>query len=227
MSLVSIYNLGLGRVGEGQTVSSPDEQSRQAELCRQFFPIARRSLLELHDFNFATRGGALTELAENVNAGRWGYAYALPNEALRVWKVGPEATYFNGYSQDAGASQFEIEDGTIFTDEPFAFARWSFDQQDVTRFSPLFVDALGWMLAAYLAGPIIKGEAGRNESRALRQEATLTFGQAARSDTNQRRQTDWRKTHKPDWLDGRGFTPAEDNQLAGQHKAIPNLYPAT
>jgi hypothetical protein len=56
-SEVDICNLALGHIGDSATVSSinPPEGSAQAEHCSRFYPIARDSLLEMHNWGFATK----------------------------------------------------------------------------------------------------------------------------------------------------------------------------
>ena len=62
MSQIAIWNLALGHLGDSATVSAPTELSRQAELCRQFWPTALSVALESHPWNFATRRAALAPL---------------------------------------------------------------------------------------------------------------------------------------------------------------------
>ena len=45
--------------------------------------------------------------------------------------------------------------------------------------SPLFVDALSWLLASYLAGAIIKGDAGRAASRSTTEAFQQVLGTAS------------------------------------------------
>ena len=71
---------------------------------------------------------------------------------------------------------------------------------DTTKFSPLFVDALAWLLASYLAGPVLKGDAGAAMSKACLQSFLLAFSNAKVSDANQRKV---RPEHTPAWIAGR------------------------
>jgi orotidine 5'-phosphate decarboxylase subfamily 2 len=71
---------------------------------------------------------------------------------------------------------------------------------DTTVFSPLFVDALAWLLASYLAGPVLKGDAGAAMAKACLQSFMLALSNAKVSDANQRKV---RPEHKPDWIAGR------------------------
>jgi len=60
---VDLGNLMLSHLGDDATVTNlnPPEGSSQAEHVAVFFPIARDSLLEMHNWNFATRRAPLAE----------------------------------------------------------------------------------------------------------------------------------------------------------------------
>lgn len=95
--------------------------------------------------------------------------------------------------------------GAIYTNEPVATVRYIARITDTTKFSPLFVDALAWLLASYLAGPILKGDAGMAMAQRAAQMAQMMFGRAAESDANQRRMS---PEHTPGWISARGATTA-------------------
>lgn len=219
MSELTIWNLGLARVGGDANVSAPNEQSREAELCRQFYAVARDSLLELHDWNFATTRAFLALSSSPSTWARWQFSYAAPANALRVFQVGTEDVIeAYEHTNDAlriplstapwhaqEADQFLREvapDGTplIYSNVPDAVARYTILVTDTGRFSPLFKDTLGWLLASYLAGPLLKGETGRAESQRLYGIALAMMGKGAASDANQRRETDYRETHTAPWM---------------------------
>lgn len=212
---VDISNLALSRLGDDATVSNlnPPEGSAQAEHCATFYPIARDSLQEMHDWGFATTRVALTETTLPTNAG-FSYAYLMPADCIRVIAVLPpdapdnySATLGNipGYRtygfDDYNSSgmpynaaympqDFAIEtiaDGTqiILSNQPQATARITKRVADTTRFSPLFVDTLSWYLAHMLAGPLLKGDVGAAESKRCLQVAMVMLGKAAVSDSRQ------------------------------------------
>lgn len=220
MSELTIWNLGLARTGDDATVTSPSERSRAAELCRQFYPVARDSLLEMHDWNFATTRGFLALTETPSPWARWAYQYAAPANALRVFQVGSQDVIATlDYTDDAlriplstapffapqEADQFLREvtpagEPIIYSNVPDAVARYTILVTDTARFSPLFADTLGWMLASYLAGPLLKGDTGRAESQRLYGLAVGMLGRTAASDANQNRDTDYRETHQAPWM---------------------------
>lgn len=221
MSELSIWNLALGHLGDAANVSSPTEQSRVAELCRQFYPVARKLLLEAHPWGFATRRTVLA-ISEEEPWNSWRYAYAYPANALTVFAVvSPDATedtlslayasplFLTGaMGTTSTAKSFEVEtndagEKVIFSSVEEAVARHTVLVTDTTKFSGSFTDALGWLLASYLAGPILKGETGRKEARNLLGEFQVSAARAARHDAAQRRATDFRAAHTPGWIGAR------------------------
>jgi len=199
-SEVDICNLALAHLGDNATIASidPPEGSAQAEHCARFYPVARDALLELHDWKFATRRAALAEL--DVDSWNWVYAYAQPSGVLRLLAVLPITA-----SPEAESQPYDTEntgDGTplILTNLEDATLRYTALVTDTTKFSPLFVDALAWLLASYLAGPVLKGDAGKAEAKACYATFRAVLAQATTSDANQRKV---RPEHKPDWITGR------------------------
>lgn len=186
-----ISNLALAALGDEATVVSldPPEGSAQADHCAQWLPAARDAVLELHDWKFATRRVNGAPLPPPTAS--WRYAYAKPAGCLRVRAV--QARDVDSDTQTSGiqtAQPFDIEtldDGTeiILTDAPEAVIRYTAKITDVTKFPPLATQALVRMLASYLAGPVLKGDAGRSESRAQLQLAQAWIIKAQASDANQ------------------------------------------
>lgn len=184
-SEVDICNLSLGYLGDDATVSSldPPEGSAQADHCAKFYPIARDSLLEMHEWGFATRRIALADLGSDWP--QWAYAYAKPNDALKCLAVlDPEA------DDDLDPKPYLLEaqddgSGLIYTNQENAVLRYTTRVTDTTRFSPLFVETLSWLLASKLGGPVLKGETGAAASRAAYKMFNTLIGQASVSDSNQ------------------------------------------
>jgi len=199
-SAVDICNLALARLGDSATVTSidPPEGSAQAEHCARFYPIARDTLLEAHPWKFATRRVRLAQLI--VDTWNWDYAYAEPADALKLLSVLP-ASAANGTDTE----EFEAEttadgDPVILTNLEDASLRYVARVTDTTAFSPMFIDAMGWMLASYMAGPLIKGDTGAAAARSCMQNALVALRQAQVSDANQRK---IRPEKIPSWIANR------------------------
>ena len=184
-SEVDISNLALGYLGDDATVSSldPPEGSAQADHCAKFYPITRDSLLEMHEWGFATRRIALADLGSDWP--QWAYGYAKPNDALKCLAVlDPNAI------DDADPQHYVLESlsdgsGLIYTNQENAVLRYMARVTDPTRFSPLFVEALSWLLASKLAGPVLKGETGATAAKATYKMFNTVMAQATTSDASQ------------------------------------------
>lgn len=198
-SNVEICNLALADLGDSATVSSidPPEGSAQAEHCQRFYPIALNALLEMHFWSFATKRIALTEVSNPSST--WAHAYQLPNLCMRIISIldpgaldDYSASSVNGmngsyqpqpYVRETAADGSEI----ILTNQATAVARYTVFVTDTAKFTPLFVICLACLLRSMLAGPVLKAEAGRAESKAAKQELlTVWLPQAATSDANDR-----------------------------------------
>ena len=205
-SEVDIVNLALSFLGDDATVSSldPPEGSAQAEHCARFYPIARDALLQMHAWDIATK--RVTGAARTSETTSWGFAYAKPSNCLQMIAVlppdasddyvAPNASLFEqtGVSQSLYALQLQtqpyeqetLNDGTpvVYTDQENAQLRYIARVTDATRFSPLFVVALARLVAHFMAGPVIKGDAGRAEADGQYKKFLIEFGKAAAQDSN-------------------------------------------
>lgn len=201
---VDLANLALAHLGDDATVSAldPPEGSAQAEHCARFLPIARNTLLEMHAWNFATRRVRPALRADLANSA-WGYVYQRPNGMIRILGVLPE-----GYTRDSdgGGVEYDTEsdedgNGLILTNVPNATIRGIFSVTDPARFSPLFTDALAWLLASYVAGPLIKGETGAAETVRCWNAFMAMYARATGSNANQAHK---KLRHVVPWLADRG-----------------------
>jgi hypothetical protein len=191
---IDICNLALARLGDSATVASiaPPEGSVQAEHCARFYPLARNALLEMHTWGFATRRIRPARL-EHAPPG-WLYAFALPSDLLRAVDVKPcHPPMPEGFLPECGflppvsRPEWSVEDGKLLTNiEDFTLI-YTVLPRDASGFPPLFVEALSWLLASQLAGPLEKGDAGAKMAQACYQTFRVVVASAIASDANQRR----------------------------------------
>lgn len=223
-SEVDICNLALGNLGDRATVASidPPEGSAQAEHCARFYPIARDSLLEMHQWGFATKQVALAEFATPVVG--WDHSYAQPSDLLKPIEILTSSTLGSPstFSQSIGGVvspcineweawnlnrqvDFSLEADSsgariIYTNQASAWMRYIARVDDTMKFTPLFVEALSWKLASMLAGPIIKGDAGAAESKRCMQMMQSVLGEARRTDSQGHKV---KPHHAVGWMAGR------------------------
>lgn len=211
---VDLCNMALAHLGDDANVQSisPPDGSMQAGQCARYYPITLKSLLERHPWNFAMRRDALTLITAAPNA-QWAFAYAMPSDCVRMIKVTdvaaaddlmaeyapdwptdstPFATTGQAQRQGVRTPQpFVIEtqpDGSsvLFTNQENAMGHWTRMVTDASRFTALFQTALSYLLAAPLAGPIIKGSEGRQVAMEMMKMAQVWITQAIDHDTSQR-----------------------------------------
>lgn len=184
-SEVTICNLALGRLGDRATVSSinPAEGSAQAQHCAMFYPLARNSTLQDHDWSFARTRALLAELLVDPPE-TWQFGYELPADCVQT-----RGLLMPGQTDDDGTNDFLVEGTALYTDIETATLRYTRLITDPNRFSPLFIDALAWRLASYLAGPVLKGETGQKAATSCYNAYTQLIDRAKTLDANQGRQT--------------------------------------
>lgn len=206
-SAVDIVNLALGNLGDTATVASidPPEASVQAQLGARFYPVARDALLEMASWGFAMRRISLAAIDNPWT--QWLYAYQIPSDCLNIVAVLPydsTGDYEGIFETDFVPDPFDPQpppifympqefatevnkdgDKIILTNTESAILRYTTPVTDTTKFSPLFVVSLGWLLASMLAGPLIKGDAGAAEAKRCYEMFQVMERQAETSDAQQ------------------------------------------
>ncbi len=170
-SQVEIYNLALGSIGQSDTVASPTERSKAAQVCTRFWDLARDTVLAEFPWPFATRYEALASLPGI--APNWSYQYQYPNDCLRALYV-----FNEGYRNPPASLQpnFQMGYGSagqiVLADVPRARLAYVARVEDTGRFPPLFVNVLAWKLAAMIAMPL-------TNTRTITETAETIYRQAA------------------------------------------------
>lgn len=219
-SEVDICNLALAHLGDRATVSSisPPEGSAQAEHCARFYAIARDMVLEAHEWGFATKRANLALLTDAPPPG-FQFVYQMPNDCRNIIDlIDPNAPTFYPINERCGhwqddaftmpAVPYELEarsDGTmvIYTSLENAIIRYVASITDTTKFSAQVVDTIAWLLAAYLAGPVIKGDVGAQMASSCMKAYQISLGQAAANDANNRRRSISQSQRPAPWVQNR------------------------
>lgn len=168
---VGVYNLCLGRLGVGQSIGAPTENSVPAKLCNRFYDQCRQEVLRAFPWGFALRAQALALIADQTFPG-WTYVYAYPNGCLNMRAVADASGIRRVYSsvltcdpcwptylqqvrmpwqkalKTDGASQVLLTD---------VVTAWGFFTQDVANLGAWDSDAisvLAWRLAMDVGGPL-------------------------------------------------------------------------
>jgi hypothetical protein len=192
-SIVQICNMALSHIGSDARVSSisPPDGSAEAGYCATFYDQARTEMLEPGNWSFSLKRSNPPELVNPSDA--WAYAYSRPSDALRVLRVlrpGVAVTVFTQdrqvypHTDDRDGAPFDVEGQTIYSNQPDVTLVYVRDITDATKFTPSFVAALSYLLASYLAGPIIKGAEGLRLSNAMREQAMSLADLSATASAN-------------------------------------------
>lgn len=196
-SVVQICNMALSHIGSDTRVASisPPDGSLEAGHCATFYDPSRAEMLEVGSWPFAL---ARQTLSETVNLSEnWAYAYAKPSDCLsprRVLTIGAGLTVFNQDMNvlpidDSDSADFTVEGDVIYTNEANATLLYVRDVTDPNKMTPSFISALSFLLAGYLAGPIVRGNEGAKLADSMRTRALAAAETAATASANASRAT--------------------------------------
>lgn len=138
---VELCNFALTRLGH-QQITSLDESTKGADLCRLHYAPTRDALLRSHPWNFAIKRATLALETATPNH-EFGYQHALPSDCIKVLRTGIEA--------QNSADNYRIEGRKLLSDETVVNVEYIARIEDVAQFDDLFTDALAQRLAAEIS----------------------------------------------------------------------------
>lgn len=146
---VAICNLAVGWLG-GSLISSLDDDSDEARLCKANYETSRDAALEDRDWTFATSRKQLTQ-----NPGYPGFgsykSYYTPSDCLRVIAVSGSVDF------DDNVDWFK-EQNMILAMVDVMYIRYIFRQKQAAYFSPNFAQAVAARLAHDICTPLTHNE---------------------------------------------------------------------
>ena len=179
MTQTLICNMALREIG-AERIGDISEQSKEARVARDLYEASRRRVLAMAEWNGATKAGALTQM-EDTTPTYFAYAYEVPTDLIRLIAVtasndpNDNVPYKLGFQ--AGAGDDEAAVYVIWSESNQLYARWVFDQQDLSALSTGFHDVLAFELARVFAVALGKTEAAKElTTRELRRRITLAKG---------------------------------------------------
>ena len=192
-SVVQICNMALSHIGSEARVSSgsPPDGSVEAGHCATFYDMARTEMLEPGSWAFSLKRAPLAQVVNPSTV--WAYAYAKPADCervLRVLRPSIAVTVFTQdkmvepHTDDRDSAPFDVEGEVILTNHPDAVLVYVQDVTDTSKFPASFTSALSYLLASYLAGPIVKGGDGVRIGDAMRQRAVAMADVSAAASAN-------------------------------------------
>jgi len=175
-SEVTICNQALLRCGVKAIIQSRSDDSEEAEACDAFFDQVRDRVLASFNWPFARRKKELALLLEEDL--EWEYVYQLPSDCMIVRRltVGLRQVLSDQEIPYEMRSATAGETRVLCCDVPNVTAVYTAKVTDPTKWSPLFCDALSWLLAHELAMPMsVKPEL----QQAFFRNAQMAIGEAA------------------------------------------------
>jgi hypothetical protein len=192
MSVLNIWNTALTSLGI-TTIKASNEGSPQQVLLTNVFPLFKQQFLADHVWNGAKKTKKLSSLTDNAGnvvapVSRWSYAYVLPTDAVRIWRLNGlenQPNYVGGFANNLWEIESVVSDeGTgneeitrcLCTDEGTATVEYVFDVPDgkiETLLSPLVKHAMGRALALYVAQNFGKNSTEIAQLESLAKEAVL------------------------------------------------------
>ncbi len=200
VDVVTVWNLALATAGSRATVSSEDENSREANLCRLWYDPVKDNVLKTSSWPSTKRYSRLAVLAERDSSADWvntdpspGYkfAYAVPDGMLAP-------RYLTTYAR------FELEMLgdvlAIMTNEEQAVLHYSAKQDDVTRWDAGLDMAMVYSLGAHMS----QGLNGKVGLASRLDEKAFSFVVSAQTDIAN--EADDYSDKLSSWHSSRGFT---------------------
>ena len=149
-SLLSIYNSALSHVGT-RRLSDPQEATREAELCGQFYPETLREVLIEYPWSCSTGVNSLAIVpTEGWQRRGFAYAYQLP--------VDPKVLVIQGLVAEDGNlmewEKWEKQGDLLMADVSPCRLRYTFEISVPTMIDTHVVEVIQYKLAAKLAFPL-------------------------------------------------------------------------
>ena len=211
---LDVWNAALSAVTGRAVVSDPDENSREAEVCRQWYTIIRDTVQEAAWWTAGRKTATLARLSERSDAEEWQagdpapawqFAYALPADLLRPRYL---SVGIPGYSAFLPRIPFSIELYTAaqgedrpalhtnYADSPVILT-YTKQSDNPGQWGASQFQATAYSLAATIAMPLIGNEEVANRNFQLAQALIQEAITVAANDGTQE------PTPDPEWLRAR------------------------
>jgi hypothetical protein len=160
-----IANLALGRLGVSLTVIDVEtENSQQAKIIRRHFRMSLDALLEMHEWNFATKYLPLILQSEDPTP-VFKYAYVVPSDALIIREIAREGFFTNRRQyEDEKEKWQQVYSSTgalIYSNTPDAHAKYTVRIPDNIAMPNHFGRALAAQLSMDIAPSLITNNFGK------------------------------------------------------------------
>lgn len=200
MNTIDLCNLALDHIGASNPIQSLDEGSREASVCGRHYTPALEALLRTFDWSFA-RAYNYTSMIDDGSVpipDQWLYAYAYPNDAVRVWCVHQNPRIGKPPLHEV-ASMPSGQGQVIFTTVTPALFRYTRRISDAGYFDPAFALALSYTLAERICYPLTRDT---KQVDIFRKLALEQLAYARTASANESPEDPYAAA--PDWIAARG-----------------------
>ena len=188
---IDICNNALDLIGEGLSIESFDDQTKQAELCKRLYPLAVERCLAKYYFSFARRDEVITKdnLIDYVSL-PYRFTYKIPDDVQTILYLERGIRKGGGEKIDTPNIDFNFREihgqRCIVTDTEYPITmHYQAKITDTNLFPSDFTEALEYCLAARLAPACIKGATGIEISSKLMGQGLTLLSMASGRDTQQ------------------------------------------
>lgn len=176
-SKTDLCNLALAELGARRITSYDSDATVEAKACRLHLDHVTDTLLERHQWDFATSHAQLSALATLPNP-EWDAAYQLPSDFIRFIRVS------SGYAETP-VQDFAIHGRNILVKGTAATLPIVYisNASPIIYWPPLFIDAVIYKLAARIAGDVTQNPSLADS--AIQKLESLALPHAQTSDSRQ------------------------------------------
>lgn len=148
-SVVDVCNKALDKLGQ-LPITSLDDGTKPANLCKRNWEIVRDQVLRSHPWNFAIKR---TTLSPSNTPPSWGFQYQspLPADCLRVIEI-----------RDLSTGEYQIEGNAILSNSAAIYLRYIYRVTDPVQYDALFIDAVATRMALEMCESITQSNAKKN-----------------------------------------------------------------
>lgn len=156
----TVANLALGILGTSlRVVDFSTDKSQQASVLQLHFPVALDSLLEEHDWHFASTSAVLVLHTEYPEGSVWKYEYQEPSDAVFIRELARDGEFSNRFQYEQNKQRWEQKysagNNRILTNVEDAHARYTARIPDDANFPNYFGNGLAAKLAMMIAPSVI------------------------------------------------------------------------
>lgn len=159
-SELSICNSALIKLG-ANPITSLDQNSKEAILCKAQYPIVLARTLQAHPWNFAIKRAYLPLLSA-VPTFEWAHAFQLPPDYLRILTVYPDSV------------PFVVEGDKVLCNETTLAVRYIFNATDPSKYPMQFAEVFAFELAKELCYALVQSVTQQSTLFSMAKDFTVT-----------------------------------------------------